>query len=125
MHRSVERMIRPMFVAAMVFAVLAPAQGWAQEDTGCRVVDTDTGTAGSGGGVSGGEVSNETTTVYVCEATPTSGGAGGIGGEAGGAVGRIDAGAGATAAVGSATATPWLLAAGAGIAGSVLRRRRR
>lgn len=131
MHRSAERLVRIMLGAAVVFAVLAPAQAWAQDDHDCRVVDPDTGAADPDEGVSeGGEVSNETPTVDVCEAGPfPQSGGGGIGGEsggAGGAVGRIDAGAGGSAAVGSVTATtPWLLAAGAGLAGSVLRRRRR
>jgi hypothetical protein len=118
-------MLRLMLGVSVAFAVLGPApvsaDSWAcvisetdtadqdgmpgvTPETGGACADYDGGVTKSGGGVGG---------------TDESGGAG-IGG-----VGRIDAGAGATVARGGVALTPWLLAAGAGVAGSVLRGRRR
>lgn len=120
-------MPRLLLLLTLAFGVLAPAQAWAQDegDTG-RCFGTDTETAGGDDGASGGEVSTETGPVCAADddgGDETTGGQdddGGIGG-----VGRIDAGAGATAVADSASLLPWLLAAGAGVTGSVLRRRRR
>lgn len=106
-------MTRLLFLAAVAFGVLVPTQALAQDapDKGCFITDTET-------------VTSETPVPCVVD----DGGVGGTdGGDAGGVggVNRIDAGVGATAAVAGGPSMAWLLAAGAGVAGSVLRRRRR
>jgi hypothetical protein len=125
MRGSLGTLTRLAFLAALAFAMLGPASAWARP---CSM-DTETVTADPDDGVSsddqaGGEVSNDTPPALFC--IEVYGRAGGAGGDAGGAggVNRIDAGAGATAAIGAAWPTPWLLAA-AGVTGSILRRRRR
>jgi hypothetical protein len=120
-HRG--RLIRSLFLAAMTVAMLSPAAAMAQDRTDCRV-DTDTATADDGG-TTGGEVTPDTGTVIVCRGVGQASGGGAGVGAVGGGVNRIDAGAGATAAVGAASVLPWVMAAGAGVTGSVLRRRRR
>ena len=121
-------MPRLLLLFTFALGVLAPAQAWAQgveRPDDCFVIDT--GTAGGDDSVSGGgEVTTETSPPCVRDddgGVVFESGSGDVGGEGG--VGRIDAGAGAMAATGSASLLPWLLAAGAGATGSVLRRRRR
>lgn len=124
MHRKVAPIVRLMLGASLAFAVLAPAQAWAGHG-GCVISDTDTA---DHDGISG--VTPETSDPCIdyergAGSVGKSGGAGDSGGAGIGGVGRIDAGAGATAATGSASLLPWVLLAGAGAMGSVLRRRRR
>jgi hypothetical protein len=124
MHRTLASLIRLLLGAVLVLAVLAPAPAWAGHH---RCVISETDTAGGDDSVSGGEVTTETSVACPTTQTGGEGEAGGTGDDdAGvGGVGRIDAGAGATAAAGSASLAPWALLAGAGAAGSLLRRRRR
>lgn len=131
MALNAQRLIRLLLLGAVGCVMLAPsaagAQEWHSRDPECFIQET---------GMPDvpipfdeiDEVRSETDVPILCNVDSTASG-GGVGNESGGggvgAVGRIDAGAGATAAAGSVTALPWLLAAGAGVAGSVLRRRRR
>jgi hypothetical protein len=125
MRCSLGTLARLAFLATLAFVMLGPASASARP---CST-DTETVTADSDDGVSsddqaGGEVSNDTAPALFCvEVYGRAGGAGGDAGDAGG-VNRIDAGAGATAAMNTASTVPWLLAA-AGVTGSILRRRRR
>ena len=130
MTRSGQQLIRLVLLGAVGYALLAPATVSAQAQEGHTsepvCVIQETGAADvpiSFDEID--EVEIETGSVILCAVE--EGGVGTASGAGGGvgAVGRIDAGAGATAAAGSVTALPWLLAAGAGVAGSVLRRRRR
>jgi hypothetical protein len=122
MQRRLTSLIRLLLGAALALAVLAPVPAWAGHR---RCVISETDTAGGDDSVSGGEVTTETS-VPCPVAMPGGAGEsdGAVDDDAGG-VGRIDAGAGATAAAGSASLVPWALVAGAGAAGSLLRRRRR
>ena len=105
--------------AAVVF--LAPASpAAAHRGNHCFFVDTEAAQ----------EVGAETEPVRLCAGHDPGGGTGiptgggGSVGDAGGAPTRIDAGGGATSAAVGTTAAP-LLALGAAITGSLLRRRRR
>jgi hypothetical protein len=123
MHRSAAGRLRLMLGVSVAFAVLVPTPSYAScVYTESDIADQD-GMPGVTPETSSGCVDYERGWPTVAgggEGGTDESGAAGIGG-----VGRIDAGAGAAVARGGASVTPWLLAAAAGVAGSVLRRRRR
>ena len=129
---SMTSMRRLLLLLTLAFAVLSPAQAWAQGiERPDECFGIDTGTADGDDSVSDGDQVTTETSPPCAYDESAGGGEAGVGGgdggvgDAGGGVGRIDAGAGAAAATGSASMAPWLIAAGAGVTGSVLRRRRR
>jgi hypothetical protein len=131
MTGSAARTIRLVLLGALGVVALVPAGAGAQDwpDDGPQCVIAETGMPDVPIPFDEiDEVAVESGAAIRCSVASHGAGGGGVGNESGGggvgAVGRIDAGAGATAA-GSATSLPWMLVAGAGVAGSVLRRRRR
>jgi hypothetical protein len=123
--------MRLLLLSAAVWVLMAPATVRAQEghttEPECFIQETGSADVPISFDEID-EIRSETDVPIVCNVEESvSGQPSGSGGGGGGvgAVARIDAGVGGAAASGSLTTVPWVLAAGAGVTGSVLRRRRR